>query len=123
MNPASPRWLARIDQQVPSNKFQGTNELQITNYKHFCTGSSINDTLEAFIGTLVLTLASMNAGQNKKYDLEERTFQFAENVQCLVIKLPPTHWFIEDGKQLIRASASVGDNYIEANDSLSKKDF
>jgi four helix bundle protein len=30
---------------------------------------------------------------------------------------------IEDGKQLIKASGSVGANYIEANESLSKKDF
>ena len=30
---------------------------------------------------------------------------------------------IEDGKQLIRASGSVGANYIEANESLTKKDF
>ncbi len=30
---------------------------------------------------------------------------------------------IEDGKQLIKASGSVGANYREANESLSKKDF
>lgn len=30
---------------------------------------------------------------------------------------------IEDSKQLIRSSGSVGANYIEANESLSKKDF
>ena len=30
---------------------------------------------------------------------------------------------IEDGKQLIRASGSVGANYIEAEEALSKKDF
>ena len=30
---------------------------------------------------------------------------------------------IEDGKQLIKSSGSVGANYIEANESLSKKDF
>ena len=30
---------------------------------------------------------------------------------------------IEDGKQLIRSSGSVGANYIEANEALSKKDF
>ena len=29
----------------------------------------------------------------------------------------------EDGSQLLRASGSVGANYIEANESLSKKDF
>ena len=29
----------------------------------------------------------------------------------------------EDSKQLVRSSGSVGANYIEANESLSKKDF
>lgn len=30
---------------------------------------------------------------------------------------------VEDGKQVIRSSGSVGANYIEANEALSKKDF
>jgi len=30
---------------------------------------------------------------------------------------------IEDGKQLVRSSGSVHSNYIEANESLSKKDY
>jgi four helix bundle protein len=30
---------------------------------------------------------------------------------------------IEDARQLVRASGSVGANYIEANESLSRKDF
>lgn len=30
---------------------------------------------------------------------------------------------MEDGKQLIRSAGSVGANYIEANEALSKKDF
>jgi four helix bundle protein len=30
---------------------------------------------------------------------------------------------VEDGKQLVKASGSVGANYIEANEALSKKDF
>ena len=38
-------------------------------------------------------------------------------------KLPKTIANIEDGKQLVKASGSVGANYIEANESLSKKDF
>jgi four helix bundle protein len=60
---------------------------------------------------------------NKNYDLEERTFQFAKNVRAFVSKLPKSIANIEDGKQLIRSSGSVGANYIEANESLSKKDF
>ena len=57
------------------------------------------------------------------YDLEERTFQFAKAVRLFVKTLPKTAANIEDGKQLIKASGSVGGNYIEANESLSKKDF
>jgi len=57
------------------------------------------------------------------YDLEERTLIFAKNCREFVKKLPKTIANIEDGKQLIRASGSVGSNYREANDSLSKKDF
>jgi four helix bundle protein len=57
------------------------------------------------------------------YDLEERTFQFAKNVRIWVKSLPKTISNVEDIKQLIRASGSVGANYIEANESLSKKDF
>ncbi len=59
----------------------------------------------------------------KPYDLEERTFQFAKEVRLFVKTLPKTIANIEDGRQLIRASGSVGANYREANESLSKKDF
>ncbi|MBN1515225.1 four helix bundle protein [Candidatus Sumerlaeota bacterium] len=38
-------------------------------------------------------------------------------------RLPRSICNIEDGKQLVRASGSVGANYIEANEALSKKDF
>jgi four helix bundle protein len=65
----------------------------------------------------------MNDQNSKHYDLEERTFLFAKNVRALVKKLPKTIINIEDGKQLVKASGSVGANYIEANESLSKKDF
>jgi four helix bundle protein len=57
------------------------------------------------------------------YDLEERTFQFAKAVRILVKTLTKTIANIEDSKQLLRASGSVGANYREANESLSKKDF
>ena len=59
----------------------------------------------------------------KQYDLEERTLKFAEQVRDFIRKLPKTLTNIEYSKQLIRASGSVGANYIEANESFSKKDF
>lgn len=61
--------------------------------------------------------------ENKVYDLEERTRLFALNVRRLIKGLPRTIGNIEDAKQLVRSSGSVGANYIEANESLGKKDF
>ena len=61
--------------------------------------------------------------QNKKYDLEDRTYEFAKICRDYVKKLPRTISNIEYGKQLIKASGSVASNYIEANEALSKKDF
>jgi four helix bundle protein len=61
--------------------------------------------------------------KNKPYDLEERTFAFAANARLFVKEIPKTLSNIEDSKQLIRATGSVGANYIEANEALSKKDF
>ena len=60
---------------------------------------------------------------SKHYDLEERTFLFARQVCTFVNKLPKTIPNIENGKQLVRSAGSVGANYIEANEALSKKDF
>jgi four helix bundle protein len=59
----------------------------------------------------------------KQFDLEERTLRFAKNIRAFIKKIPRTMAHIEDGKQLLRSSGSVGANYIEANDALSKKDF
>jgi four helix bundle protein len=60
---------------------------------------------------------------SKSYDLEERTFLFAKDCRVYIQKLPKTISNIEDGKQLVRSSGSVGANYIEANEKLGDKDF
>jgi four helix bundle protein len=66
----------------------------------------------------------MTKGENsKQYDLEERTLRFAKEIIDFVGILPKTMANIEIMKQLIRSSGSVGANYIEANEALSKKDF
>lgn len=66
----------------------------------------------------------MNKRSNaNEYDLEERTFEFAKNVRLFIKSLPSSVANNEDSKQLVRASGSIGSNYIEANNALSKKDF
>lgn len=59
----------------------------------------------------------------KPYDLEERTFLFAKECRNYIRTLSKTTSNIEDGKQLIRSSGSVGANYIEANEKLGDKDL
>ncbi len=59
----------------------------------------------------------------KTYDLEERTEEFARAVIGICQKVPKNTINIELVSQVIRSAGSVGANYIEANESLSKKDF
>ena len=65
----------------------------------------------------------MKEPRTNQYDLEDRTFDFANDVRAFAKRIPKTLANIEDTKQVVRASGSVGANYIEANESLSKKDF
>ena len=65
----------------------------------------------------------MKNKNTKEYDLEERTFEFAKRVRAFCQKVPKSLANVEDTKQLIKASGSVGANYIEANESLGKKDI
>ena len=57
------------------------------------------------------------------FDLEERTLEFTKRIIRLCKKLPRNIINNELIAQLIRSGGSVGANYREANDSLSKKDF
>lgn len=61
--------------------------------------------------------------KTKQFDLEDRTFLFAKNTALYVKQLPKNISNLEYGKQAIRSSGSVGANYIEANEALSKRDF
>ncbi len=65
----------------------------------------------------------MDTSNNKKWDLEERTAKFGENIIqfCKKIRINPiTSPLIT---QLVKAGTSVGANYCEADDAESKRDF
>ncbi len=61
--------------------------------------------------------------KNHKYDLEERTLKFTLDVRKYTKQISRTMINKDACEQLIRSSGSVGANYIEANESLGKKDF
>jgi four helix bundle protein len=61
--------------------------------------------------------------QDKKFDLEDRTLKFAKDCIDLSKVLTKDNVNLELIGQFIRASSSVGANYREANDSITKRDF
>ncbi|MBI2610309.1 four helix bundle protein [Candidatus Giovannonibacteria bacterium] len=60
---------------------------------------------------------------NNKYDLEERTAKFGENVIQLCKNMRQDSIAKPIINQLIRSATSIGANYMEANGASSKKDF
>ena len=65
----------------------------------------------------------MKTEEKRTYDLEDRTLKFAGDVRMFIKELPRSIANREDSSQVVRSSGSVGANYIEANEALSKKDF
>lgn len=62
-------------------------------------------------------------GTARKYDLEQRTFDFAQACRAFIRQVPYSISNKNDCYQLAKASGSVGANYIEANESFSRKDY
>ena len=65
----------------------------------------------------------MNKLQNSKYDLEERTAKFGENIILFCKALKQDAITRPIITQLVRSSTSIGANYMEANGASSKADF
>jgi len=59
----------------------------------------------------------------KKYDLEERTAKFGEQVVLFARKLPANPVNVPLISQIVRSATSVGANYVEADDAHTKKEF
>ncbi len=80
----------------------------------------INSKLE----TLSSKQTQINKIQNSKpYNLGDRTLKFSKRIIIYVKGLSKAITNSEISKQLIRSATSVGANYIEGEESLSKKDF
>jgi len=58
-----------------------------------------------------------------KYDLEERTAKFGENIVDLCRRASKDAVTLPIVSQLVRSGTSIGANYSEANGASSKKDF
>ncbi|MFH1942051.1 MAG: four helix bundle protein [bacterium] len=70
-----------------------------------------------------MTNQAQNPKVQQKYDLEERTAKFGENIIDFVKTLcqnPINNPLIS---QVVRSGTSIGANYMEADAAISKKDF
>lgn len=65
----------------------------------------------------------MNSNENKKFDLEERTALFGENVIVFVRSIKQDEVNKPLIRQIVRSSTSIGANYMEADGGVSRKDF
>ncbi len=61
--------------------------------------------------------------KNPKYDLEERTAKFGENIIKFAKRIPQSVLTFSLIDQLIKAGTSIGANYCEADCAETKKDF
>jgi four helix bundle protein len=68
-------------------------------------------------------LVREEAGGKRVYDLEERTARFGEAIIDFAKTIPQTTVTSRIINQLVGAAISVGANYVEADDAVSKKEF
>ena len=78
---------------------------------------------ESFWYNDVESMVREEPAKPRVYDLEERTARFGEAVIDFVKQIPQDAVTSRLISQLVGAATSVGANYVEADDAVSKKEF
>ena len=81
------------------------------------------DSEEAFWDDGNAPMIREEASENRVYDLEERTARFGEAVIDFANAIPQDSVTNRIISPLVGAATSVGANYVEADDAVSKKEF
>jgi|GEM_PF-41133 len=109
-----------LKHQAPSTKLQRSSKSQAPNrFQAARAGYSVSDTVAA----RVTETANGNGEGRHPFDLEERTATFGEAVVRFVKKIPRNPGNDRLVGQLVGCGTSIGANYCEANERVSKKDF
>jgi len=82
-----------------------------------------NDTEDSFWNDREMPLVREEPETKRVYDLEERTARFGEAVIDFAKTIPQDAVTNRLISQLVGAATSVGANYVEADDAVSKKEF
>ena len=82
-----------------------------------------DDFEERFWNDRVEFVVREESGDSRVYDLEERTARFGEIIIDFAKSIPQNPVTNRIITQLVGAGTSVGANYVEADDAVSKKEF
>jgi four helix bundle protein len=78
---------------------------------------------DSFWDDNLLSIVREESNEKRVYDLEERTARFGEAVIDFAKMIPQNAVTNRIISQLVAAGTSVGANYVEADDAVSKKEF
>jgi four helix bundle protein len=95
-----------------------TNDEQMTKVQ-----STRDDFEDAFWNRDVLPVIREEPGEKRAYDLEERTARFGEAIIDFAKTIPQSAVTNRIINELVGSGTSVGANYVEADDAVSKKKF
>src|ERR1700693_6362048 len=100
------------------------DEARMTNDEGMTKSKTARDEFDkAFWNHDLMPVVREEPLENRVYDLEERTAQFGEAVIDFAKTIPQGAVTNRIISQLVGAATSVGANYVEADDAVSKKDF
>jgi four helix bundle protein len=107
--------------QIPSSKSQRSSKSQAPRAREDRSGRVVYSDSEW--ATARINEASNGHGRARPFELEERTAQFGEAIVRFAKKIPRHPANDRLISQLVGCGTSVGANYCEADERVSKKDF
>jgi four helix bundle protein len=95
----------------------------MTNDEGMTKSENARDAEERFWNNDAISVAREEPQEKRIYDLEERTARFGEAIIDFARTIPQDAVTNRIITQLVGAGTSVGANYVEADDAVSKKEF
>src|SRR3954470_17970982 len=99
------------------------DEARMTNDEGMTKPEIAGDAEERFWNARAVSIVREEPNQRRAYDLEERTARFGEAIIDFAKTIPQNAVTSRIIAQLVGAGTSVGANYVEADDAVSKKEF
>ena len=99
------------------------DEARMTNDEGMTKPEIAGDAEERFWNARAVSIVREEPNQRRAYDLEERTARFGEAIIDFAKTIPQDAVTNRLIGQLVGAATSVGANYVEADDAVSKKEF